>query len=88
MNGSGRPVLGNTPVATAILVKDWNPTRAAIPVQNSLPAMSLALDAILRHSKTNRRNSSSQRDQKDYGNAADKAQFFADDGKDKVCMLF
>ena len=82
MNGSGRPVLGNTPVATAILVKDWNPTRAAIPVQNSLPAMSLALDAILRHSKTK------QEEQQQDDHTADKAQFFADDGKDKVCMLF
>lgn len=82
MNGVEGPVLGNTPVATAILVKDWNPTRAAIPVQNSLPAMSLALDAILRHSKTNRRNSSRTIIQPIKPSSSPM------DGKDKVCMLF
>ena len=56
MKGSGSPVLGKIPVATAILAKDWNATRVAIPTHRSLPDRSLALAGILRHSYTISKN--------------------------------
>ena len=48
-------MFGKIPVATAMFVNAWNPTRAAIPVQRSFPVRSLVLPAIRRHSNTKRR---------------------------------
>ena len=52
MNGNGKPVLGNMPVATEILVKLWKAISVATPTQISFPFIFVTLFAKLSISKT------------------------------------